>query len=317
MVSFFWISVLSSMLLMFSATARGDDEEENEGREGEAEERPMTEAERDGELLRAQEKMAELHEGKDDLKSALKVWRELLAQSPESPKYLAQVSRLCVDLGQFREALEPSRKLVRLRPNEVTARRQLVAALLGLGTGPRKSGTTSRGAVPSALSEALPHLEWLKARAPDDVESRQELAEAYETMKRPREALEQYTWLLARLPGNLEYRLARANVLGDLGREEEQLREFQQILPLLSRERAGDVHREIGEIYYHREDFQRAEQHLQSALSAAPADAKTRALLHQLLAAAAEARRRAAEEVEEAARYEDWMLDIQSRSEDF
>jgi len=239
--------------------------------------------------------MAELHEGKEDLQRALQIWRTLLARSPESPKYLAQVSRLCVDLGQLREALEPARKLVRLRPSDLLARRRLVAALSGL----------------NLPAEALPHLEWLRARAPNDAELHQELADAYQDLKRPQEALAHYGWLLARFPGNPEYRIGRASVLADLGREQEQLRELEQVVHRLPAPRAAAVHREMGELYYHEEEFSRAEQHLQAALRLTPPTAGPR-----LARADPGGRCRGpaprAEELEQGARYADWLLDIQS-----
>jgi predicted Zn-dependent protease len=255
----------------------------------------------DEEIARTQEKMAELYESKDDFKSALKIWRELLVTQPDKERYLDQVARLAVQLNDYQTALTPSRKLAQRFPQSARYRARLISVLLAL----------------KLDKEAMGQLEWMKRRSPNDPEVHKELATAYEAAKRNREALSEYDWLLARYPKNVDYRLARASLLGDLNREQEQLKELELLATMVpAGVRAAEVHRQIGEIYYHREDYDKAEAHLGRALAAAPSDKTASSLLAKIRATRAEAKRRALAESEEAERYEDWLSDIQERAED-
>jgi len=259
--------------------------------------------EEDDELVETQEKMADLLEGKEDLRGAYKVWRELLAQRPRSATTLDNVSRLALELKRHKEALDPARRLVQLDAGNPRYRARLVAALLA----------NNRHA------EVVPHLQWLQQRAPADVEVRKELAAAYHEAKRWTDALVHYDWLVARFPRDIEHRLTRAALYGDMNQESRQRAELQQLAKLLapSDKRLAEIHFQLGEHYFHDEDYARAEASLEAALRVSPRHAEARALLAKLRAAREAANRRARGEQREAEHYQDWLLDIQQRAEDF
>jgi predicted Zn-dependent protease len=259
-------------------------------------------AEDPDELRRTQEKMAELYEAKDDLKSALRSWRELLAADPERVRYLDQVSRLAIELGLHRDAVGPARKLVAKEPRNLRYLSRLVRALTGS----------------DLYREALPLLETLQGQAPADEETRRELASAYEAAKRPRDALVQVDWLLARHPREVELRLLRVALLGDLDREREQVVELERIAALVpSGPRAAEVQRQLAQVFLDREDYTGAERHLEAALRAVPGDSRAKALLQKIRAERAAAKVRRARERRDAEQYQDWLIDIQDRGEDF
>lgn len=254
------------------------------------------------ELRRTQEKMAELYETKDDLKAALRIWRELLATAPERVLYLDRVSRLALELDLHRDAIEPARKLVARAPQNQRYLSRLVRALTGAGR----------------YREALPYLEALRGRAPADEATRRELVSAYEAAKRYPDALAQVDWLIARHPTEIELRLTRVALLGSLDRDREQLRELERVAALApSGRRAAEVQRQIAEVYLEREEHDRAERHLELALRAAPGDRRSGALLAKLRAEREASRRRRIDARHEAERYQDWLRDIQDRGEDF
>jgi len=287
-------TLIALLLLPGLALARAQDEEEEKQPE-------LTEAQRQGELRRAQEKTAELLEGKEDLKGALAAWRELLEADVTNARYLGNFVRLLVELKRFKEALPPAQRLIQLQPADTKARLLLVTVLTSL----------------DRPAEALPHLEWLKQRAPNDAELRKELVSAYEALKRPAEALRQLDWLIAREPANVEYRLTRAELLADLGRDREQLAELSNLLPRVAGAKRGAIHKQLGELYFHEEDFEKAEVELKAAQRLLPGDAHCRDLLRQIDEARKAARRRSAEELREAERFSDWLGDMQDRGEDF
>jgi tetratricopeptide (TPR) repeat protein len=277
-----WLPLIIICCVVPGAAARGDE---------------------DDELLETQEKMADLLEGKDDLRGAYKIWREVLSQHPRSATALDNASRLALELKRHKEALDPARRLVQLDAGNPRHRARLVAALLAN----------------NLQAEAVPHLQWLQQRAPADVEVRKELAAAYHEAKRWTDALVHYDWLVARFPRDVEHRLARAALYGDMNQESRQRAEVQQLIKLLgpSDKRFAEVHFQLGELYYHDEDYARAEASLDAALRAAPRHAGARALLAKLRAAREAASRRARREQREAEQYQDWLLDIQERAEDF
>lgn len=256
------------------------------------------------EIRKTQEKMAELYEAKSDLEGALKIWRELLSESPKDRKVLDNVARLAYGVGQYQAALPVLQTLIKLAPESAKYRTRLAQTLQAL----------------KRDNEALPHLEWSLKKTPNDVKLRIAIAAIYEAMKKPKLALAQYDWLIAHkppLPANqlLTYRLTRASLYADLKMDKAQVAELKAI----ERDYPKNlqVRRELATHYLDTEKFDDARRELQAILALDKSDAKARAQLARIEKAEADARRKAAEQREADERYQDWLLDMQQRAEDF
>lgn len=275
--------VLAALLLGPSAAAQGDNA---------------------AEIRKTQEKMAELYEAKDNMPKALKLWRELLQQHPNERKYMDNVCRIASDLGKHTIALPIAQRLLNLEPNNATYRKRLAQALLAA----------------KRPKDALPHLEWILNKKPNDPQLREDIAGIYEAMKRPRLAFAQYQWLIARKPAPskdklLRYRVARMHLYGDLGQESKRLAE----LKALRRDYPQnlEVRRELATYYLDNERYDTARAELKAILAIKKGDPATLAQLAKLEQTILDAKRRAARERVEEERYQDWLLDLQQRAEDF
>lgn len=256
------------------------------------------------EIRKTQEKMAELYEAKSDLKGALKVWRELLSENPRDRKVLDNVARLAYGVGEYQAALPVLEQLVRLSPESAIYRTRLAQTLQAL----------------KRDNEALPHLEWSLKKTPNDVTLRIAIAAIYEAMKKPKLALAQYDWLIAHKPSLptsqlLTYRLTRVSLYADLKLEKAQIAELKAI----ERDYPKNlqVRRELATHYLDMEKFDDARRELKAILTLDKSDAKARAQLARIEKAEADALRKAAEQREAEERYQDWLLDMQQRAEDF
>lgn len=259
------------------------------------------EAERRQELTRTQEKMAELYEAKDDLKNAWQIWQELLADEPLNAKYLFNASRLAAALKKYQAALLPAQKLIDIDSDKLEYRDNLASILVAL----------------NRYGEALPHLEWLVHRKPQDIELRRDLAAAYEMQKRPADALKQYHWLVVRFPQNTEYRLTRAQLYGDLNQDEKQIDELEAVLKILPPEKKVEAHRQLAMLYESQEDWSQAEDHWQRLLKQQPQDAQGPVALARIRQARTISNQQQWEEKQENERYQDWLMDIYARGDDF
>jgi tetratricopeptide (TPR) repeat protein len=259
----------------------------------------LSDAEREDALIKTQLKIAELHEAKNDIATALKLLRDLLKQRPENMHIAARVARLAFDLQQYDVVLQVGRKLVMRYPSNVRYRLWVATAMVAKGQS----------------TKALHDLEWLQRKRPNDPEVRKDLASAYEQLKQPARALVHYDWLIAREPRNVEYHLARAGLYGDLKQEKKQRQELTLILQLAPDNM--DVRLELAEHAYHRERFDEAESHAKVVLSRDPRNMKALALLDRIKKARERAKRKSVQEFRMDERFGDFQSDLQERSEDF
>jgi predicted Zn-dependent protease len=256
------------------------------------------------EMRQTQEKMAELYEAKNDTAKSLAIWQELLKKHPNERKYMDAVCRLASDLGQHQVALPVAQRLVNLEPNNATYRTRLAEALLGA----------------KREKEALPHLEWSLKKKPNDVALRENIAGIYETIKRPKLALAQYEWLIKRKPAPstdklLKYRITRMHLYSDTKQQSKALSELKSLRRDYPKNL--EVRRELATHYVDTEDYDKARAELKAILAIKKGDPATLAQLAKLEQTLREAKRRAARERAEEERYQDWLLDLQQRAEDF
>jgi predicted Zn-dependent protease len=263
------------------------------------EEAPLTEQQRAQELVKTQIKMAELYEAKDDLKSALKIWRQLVAEHPDDLDFTVQLARLAHELNRHEVLLDTSRRLVNSRPSHLLYRFWLSKALLAH----------------RQVDQALVHLNWLRQKQPNDAEIRKELASAYETLKRPDLALEQMCWLIRRFPESVEYRITRAHLFADLKQPAKQIADLQAAAKMAPRN--VQVHLELGDLHLFEDRHDRAGGHYRIALDIEPGNMTVRGRLARLKRARQSAERKALRAFRRQQRYQDWLNDLQERAEDF
>lgn len=253
-------------------------------------------------LIKVQEDMADLYEGKGELASALAIYRRLHRALPRELRYLQHISRLTFDMGKVAESLEPTKALLARTPNDPKLRRRLLDIY----------NTLKR---PRA---GFPHLEWLAQRAPGDVALTREYAEALEEQKKHAAALQVYD-RLAKLKISaklrLEIDLTRAGILATLGKE----RQYAKLVETLRKKHPKNlaVRCEYGDYLAGEDDLHAAQREVQALNIMAPHDPRVQALRLRLAKRVAQERERAWKARLRAERWADWARDLQLRAEDF
>jgi predicted Zn-dependent protease len=155
-----------------------------------------------------------------DYETALSIWRDATAKSPNSMLARNQYSRALFEAGRVDEALEQSRESLRVVPDKNPIAQQNAGALLVAKQKP---------------AEALPYLEESVRLRPDRAKAHFVLGRALSSLGRSREAAEHYRRAFALEPGDMEacgalaMSLARAGAAHDgLAQMEECLRRWPQ-----------------------------------------------------------------------------------------